>query len=48
MSSSLYDSKTYSSIDLNTVNFTESQVKNEKFLKTGVFSKTQKRAFNLI
>jgi len=42
MCSSLYDSKTYSFIDKNTVSFTESQVKNEenlqKFDKNFTFS----------
>jgi hypothetical protein len=33
MSSSPYNSKTYSFIELNTVNFTESQVKNIKIFK---------------
>jgi len=36
MSSSPYDSKTYSFIGLNTVNFTESQVKNDKIFKNPI------------
>jgi hypothetical protein len=49
MSSSSYDSKTYSFIDLNTVRFTESQAKNDKIFKNSnarrVLGESKKRVW---